>query len=180
MDEKPPQLAVELHPHSPHWVELAASESARLKAALGPPLVTVHHIGSTAIPPIKAKPIVDLIPIVTDISALDAQRATVEGLGYKWYGEYGLAGRRYCVLIEPGTGTRLVQLHCYAEGDREVPRHLAFRDYLRTHPAIAREYEAEKIRAAGVVSHDVNAYNDEKNAWIQRVQQDALDWAARR
>ncbi|MBV9992985.1 MAG: GrpB family protein, partial [Alphaproteobacteria bacterium] len=97
-------------------------------------------------------------------------------LGYKWFGEYGLAGRRYCYLKDEATGQRLFQLHCYQEGSPEVPRHLAFRDYLRAHPALALEYEAEKVRAAKVVSDDVNAYNNEKNDWIKRVEKDALVW----
>jgi len=55
-------IRVELHPHSDHWAEMARAETARLHRALGGVLVTVHHIGSTSIPGIMAKPIVDLIP----------------------------------------------------------------------------------------------------------------------
>jgi len=179
MDDKPPPLEVELQPHSPHWAQMAADEAARLKSALGSVLVTVHHIGSTAIPGIKAKPIVDLMPLVTTLAALDAKQEAVRALGYKWYGEFGIPGRRYCVLVDPATGKRKFQLHCFADGDAQIARHIAFRDYLRAHPALAREYEAEKIRAACVVSHDVNAYNDEKNDWIKRVEKDALAWQAR-
>lgn len=174
--DTPEPFAVELQPHSARWAAMAAEESQRLKAALGDLLIVVHHIGSTAIPPIMAKPVVDLIPIVSDISRLDAQEATVRALGYKWFGEFGLPGRRYCYLKDARSGQRLFQLHCYQDGSPEVPRHLAFRDYLRAHPALAREYEAEKIRAATARSDDVNAYNDEKNDWIKRVEKDALAW----
>ncbi|MGH6870272.1 MAG: GrpB family protein [Rhizomicrobium sp.] len=178
MSDTPPPLNVELHPHSPAWAGMAEAERARLKAALGDTLVTVLHIGSTAIPGIMAKPIVDLMPLVTDLDALDARRSAIEALGYRWYGEFGLAGRRYCVLVDPATGTRVFQLHCYRQDAPEIPRHVAFRDFLRAHPAIASEYEAEKIRAASVASHDVNLYNDEKNAWIKRMEKDALAWRA--
>jgi GrpB-like predicted nucleotidyltransferase (UPF0157 family) len=175
--DTPDPFHVELVPHSPRWAAMASEESARLNAALGDLLVTVHHIGSTAIPGILAKPVVDLIPIVADIDALDARQDVVRGLGYKWFGEYGLKGRRYCYLLDPKSGKRLFQLHCYQDGAPEVPRHLAFRDYLRAHPLIAKEYEMEKIRAAAKVPDDVNAYNDEKDAWIKRVEKDALVWA---
>lgn len=175
--DTPDPFHVELVAHSPRWAEMAAGESARLKSALGGLLVTVHHIGSTAIPGIMAKPVVDLIPIVTDIAELDAREGAVRALGYKWFGEYGLAGRRYCYLLDPATGKRLFQLHCYQKGWPDMPRHLAFRDYLRAHPLLAKEYEMEKIRAAAKVSDDVNAYNDEKNDWIKRVEKDALVWA---
>jgi GrpB-like predicted nucleotidyltransferase (UPF0157 family) len=174
MSDTPPPMDVELHPHSPLWAGMAATEHARLKGALGHVLVTVEHMGSTAIPGIMAKPIVDLMPLVTDLSSLDAKKNAVMALGYLWYGEYGLPRRRYCVAVDPATGKRKFQLHCFRAGDPDVPRHLAFRDYLRAHRGIAQEYEAEKIRAAAVASHDINAYNDEKNDWIKRVQQDAL------
>ena len=83
-------------------------------------------------------------------------------------------------MLDAKTGKRLFQLHCYQADAEDVLRHLAFRDYLRVHPAIAREYEAEKIRAAATRPDDVNAYNDEKNDWIKRVEKDALAWRARR
>jgi GrpB-like predicted nucleotidyltransferase (UPF0157 family) len=178
--DTPDPLVVELVPHSPHWAGMAARETVRLKAALGDELVAVHHIGSTAIPGIMAKPVVDLIPLVRSLARLDELESAVRALGYKWFGEFGLRGRRYCYLRDGETGQRLFQLHCYQSGADEVPRHLAFRDYLLAHPAIAREYETEKMRAAAIRPHDVNAYNDEKNDWIKRVEKDALAWDAQR
>ena len=178
--DTPDPFVVELARHSPRWAEMAANEASRLKATLGDELVEVHHIGSTAVPGIMAKPIVDLMPIVRSIDRLDEMETAVRSLGYKWFGEYGLAGRRYCYLSDPTTGRRVFQLHCYQQGSSEAPRHLAFRDFLLTHPTIAREYEAEKVRAAATRPDDVNAYNDEKNDWIKRVEKDALAWRARR
>ena len=178
MDEIPGPVAVELVPHRAEWAAMADAKTRRLERALGAVLIRVHHIGSTAIAGIKAKPIVDLIPIVTNLDALDAAKEAVRALGYRWHGEYGLAGRRYCTFTDPQTARRIFQLHCYGEGDPQVGRHLAFRDYLRVHPAVAREYEAEKIRAAAAAPHDTNAYNDEKNAWIKRAEKAALEWAA--
>ncbi len=176
MDDRDDKVAVELVPHSPQWALLAATETARLSAVLGELLITVHHIGSTAIPGIKAKPIVDLIPVVRDLPGLDAREPAVRALGYRWLGEYGLAGRRYCTAADPATGKRRFQLHCYAEDSPQIARHLAFRDYLVAHPDLAKAYEAEKLRAASVRSDDANAYNAEKNDWIKRVEQDALTW----
>jgi GrpB-like predicted nucleotidyltransferase (UPF0157 family) len=168
--------AIELVPHRPEWTQMARSECARLKDALGDLLVTVHHIGSTAIPDIMAKPIVDLIPVVTSVEMLDRAAQQIEALGYEYLGEFGLPGRRYCRLIDPATGKRTFQLHCYQPDAAEFPRHLAFRDYLRAHLAIAKEYEDEKLRAAALYPDDVLAYNGAKNDWIQRIQADALAW----
>jgi GrpB-like predicted nucleotidyltransferase (UPF0157 family) len=174
------RISVELVPHSPVWAEMARSETARLKAVLGDNLLTVHHIGSTAIPGIKAKPIVDLMPIVADLVTLDAREQEVAALGYEWMGEFGLPGRRYCRLNDPVTGKRKFQLHCYEDGAGESLRHVAFRDYLRAHPEIARAYEAQKERAASLHPDDVLKYNDAKNDWIKATEKDALAWYAKR
>lgn len=174
------RMKVELAPHSPAWAALAQSEGERLKTAVGDTLIVVHHIGSTSIPGILAKPVVDLLPLVRDLAALDAREDAVRALGYDWRGEFGLVGRRYCKKDDPATGKRLFNIHFYQSDNPEVTRHLAFRDYLRAHPKIAKDYEAEKVRAAALQPDDVLLYNDEKNDWIKRVEKDALSWYAKR
>ena len=171
-------IPVELVPHSPLWSEMAAAETLRLKGALGDVLVTVHHMGSTAIPGIMAKPIVDMIPIVTDLDALDAATPRVVALGYKSFGEFGIPTRRYFNWTDPVTCKRTFQLHCFARDSLQIARHLAFRDYLRAHPAKAKEYEAEKIRAAALHPDNTLDYNAEKNAWIMATEIVALEWVA--
>lgn len=175
-----PPVKVELQPHDPAWAQDAAREGAALTEALGPVLIGVHHIGSTSIPGIHAKPIIDLIPVATDLAALDACRETVEALGYEWWGEYGLPGRRYCRKSDPVTGRRLVHLHGYAQGSPEITRHLAFRDYLTARPALAQAYDEEKARCRDLHPDDMNAYSDCKDAWIKRVEAQALAWVRER
>ncbi len=170
----PAPIPVELVPHAPEWAGRAAAEAARLEGALGDTLVAVHHIGSTAIPGIAAKPIIDLLPEVTALAALDGKRPAIEALGYQWWGEYGIPGRRYCSLSTAATGKRLIQLHFFASGAPDIARHLAFRDHLRRHPEIARAYEAEKRRARDLHPDDSHAYTDEKAAWIRTMEAEAL------
>jgi GrpB-like predicted nucleotidyltransferase (UPF0157 family) len=180
MEEKPDIIGVELVPHRAEWAKMATTESARLKSALGDNILTVHHVGSTSIPGIAAKPIVDLLPVVRSIEALDAQENTVRALGYKWHGEFGLEGRRFCTFADPKTGKRIFQLHFFADGSEDTRNMLAFRDYLRAHPFIAKAYEMEKLRAASAQPNDTTLYNKEKNDWIKRTEADALRWAEKR
>ncbi|WP_112664225.1 GrpB family protein [Microvirga flavescens] len=170
----PPPIKVELVPHDPRWPEISAVESERLAVALGPVLTIVHHVGSTAIPGISAKPILDLIPVVTSLSELDDRKNDVEALGYEWWGELGLPGRRYCTKSEPETGRRLIHLHCFEDGSSEIERHLAFRDYLRERPEIARAYDQEKARCKSLHPDDSHAYSDCKDAWIKKIEEKAL------
>jgi GrpB-like predicted nucleotidyltransferase (UPF0157 family) len=168
--------SVELHPHSSQWAKMARAEIACLREALGDVIVCVHHVGSTSVPGIVAKPIIDLLPVVSDLGNLDLSMPRVKSLGYECLGEFGLPGRRYCRRNDPVTGKRAYQLHFYAHGSHEIDRHLAFPDYLRAHPLIAADYEAEKRRAAALHPDNTLDYNDAKNAWIKRVEQDAIHW----
>lgn len=169
-------MKVELLDHNPAWRDSAAAEARVLLAAMGPCLLTVHHVGSTAIPGIHAKPILDLIPVARCLSGLDACRADFEALGYEWWGKYGLPGRRYCTRSDAATGTRLSQLHCYEDGSAEITRHLAFRDYLREHLDVAAEYDREKARCLSCHPGNSHDYGDCKELWIRKAEASALDW----
>ncbi len=171
----PKPISVVLAAHDPEWAHLAARETERL-GVLGPTLLAVHHIGSTAVPGLAAKPIIDLMPLVTTLADLDRGRGRLERLGYDWHGELGIAGRRYCSLSD--SGRRVAQLHFFSKDSPQVARHLAFGDYLRAHPAAVRAYEAEKRRAQALHPNDSHAYNDAKNAWIRAAETEALRWAA--
>jgi GrpB-like predicted nucleotidyltransferase (UPF0157 family) len=170
----PPPIPVDLRPYDPAWAATARNEAARLADVLDDNLITVHHVGSTAIPGIRAKPIVDLMPVVASLQTLDDARADIEALGYDWWGEFGLPGRRYGTLNDPETGQRLIQLHCYAVGSPEIARHVAFRDYLRAHPELARAYDEEKERCRALHPLDSHAYTDCKDEWIRRIEREAL------
>jgi len=162
----PPPIKVELVPHSSTWEFAAREESLRLAEAFAGAVLDVHHIGSTAIPGIHAKPVVDLLPVVRSVTDLDAMRSVFLRLGYECWGEYGIPGRRYCSLDDPATGRRKFQLHCFESESDQIERHLAFRDYLRANPAKAQEYNQEKHRCRELHPDDSHAYSDAKSAWI--------------
>lgn len=174
MDVQSERLPVELVPPSTQWAVDAKKESERLAQAIGETLVAIHHIGSTAIPAIMAKPTIDLLPLVRSITTLDTRKEALVALGYDWRGEFGLPGRRFLTITRDGK--RLFNVHCYEESNAEAIRHLAFRDYLRAHPAIAKAYETEKLKAQALQPNDVLAYNDAKNDWIKTTEKAALVW----
>ena len=173
----PPPIPVILAAYDPEWPRLAAGHGRRLQAALGSVLIIVHHIGSTSVPGLAAKPIIDLMPLVSDLAELDRLRGRVEALGYGWHGELGIAGRRYCTLDDEA-GVRAVQLHIFQVNSPHIERHIALRDYLRAHPDFARAYENEKRRAQGLHPDDSHRYGDEKAAWIRDAEVKALHWYA--
>ena len=82
-------------PHDPAWAGAFEDEAALLRPVFGDNLVAMHHIGSTAIPGIHAKPVIDMLPVVKDIAAVDSLNPQMEALGYEPMGEYGIPGRRF-------------------------------------------------------------------------------------
>jgi GrpB-like predicted nucleotidyltransferase (UPF0157 family) len=172
----PKAIPVILAPYNSDWPVLAAGYAESLRV-LGSALMTVHHIGSTAVPGLAAKPIIDLMPLVRDLADLDKERWRVEELGYNCHGELGISGRRYCTLSDE-IGIRIVQLHFFSADSQHVERHIAFRDYLRAHPEASGAYEKEKRRARNLHPNDSHAYSNEKGAWIRVTEAEALIWFA--
>lgn len=159
-------------PPDPTWPEQFQEEVVRLAPAL-PGCIFIHHIGSTAVGGLLAKPVIDIMPVVLDIDAVDQANAALAALGYEAMGEFGLPGRRY---FRKGHEQRSHQLHVYAAGHPDIARHLAFRDYLRQVPVERDRYGALKQRLADEVAGDIERYMAGKDAYIKATERAALDW----
>jgi len=146
--------------------------------ALGERLLAIHHIGSTSIPDMPAKPVIDMLAIVDDVAALDAGSEGMTAIGYEVMGEFGIARRRY-YRRDDAAGERTHQVHGFQSGSPHVERHLAFRDYLRAHREPARQYAELKRQLAQRFPRDIEAYMDGKDAFIKATEVQALTWAAR-
>lgn len=166
----------ELVPHNPQWASEFRKESASISIALGDMVSAIHHIGSTSIPGIHAKPIIDLLVEVFAINRIDAKNPAMVDIGYECMGEYGISGRRY-FRKNNAQGARTHHIHMFDVNSEHVFRHLAFRDYLVAHPTKAQEYSA--IKQALVKEHkgDWNLYLDGKDPFIKKTEQIALEWS---
>lgn len=163
-------------PHDPVWKQQYAREAELIASALNGMAAKLHHIGSTAIPDIAAKPIIDILIEVDDLRELDARSSAMEQLGYEAMGEFGIPGRRYFRKNDT-SGIRTHQIHAFETGSPGAVRHLAFRDYMIAHPAAAQAYGALKERLAQQHPDDFEAYMDGKDALIKEHEAKALAWA---
>lgn len=166
---------IEVVPHNFEWRDEFETEAKQIAAALGENIVSVYHIGSTAIPNIYAKPIIDLLVEVKDISVVDEQNSAMESLGYEVMGEFGIVGRRY-FRKDNQHGIRTHQIHTFVSSSPEVERHLAFRDYLIAHAEEAQSYSDLKRRLIEKNSQNMDEYMDGKDDFIKKVDQKAEQW----
>jgi len=160
--------------YSPDWPAEFEREAARLRGFLGAELVEIHHFGSTSVPGLAAKPIIDILPLVRSLAAVDALTPMLEGAGYRAWGEYGLPGRR--LFTRDREGFRTHNVHIYETGAGGVERHLAFSAYLRHDESARKEYEALKREVYARHPADIIAYNEAKDALIKRIEVLAVEW----
>jgi GrpB-like predicted nucleotidyltransferase (UPF0157 family) len=160
--------------YSADWPSAFEQEAKRLRTLLSDDLIAVHHIGSTSVPGLAAKPIIDLLPLVHSLAVVDERTPLLCDAGYRAWGEYGLPGRRY--FTKDRGEARTHNIHIYQFDDPSVERHLAFCSYLRQHEPVRREYEALKRTVYARHSADIEAYSAGKDAWIKRIEPVALQW----
>jgi GrpB-like predicted nucleotidyltransferase (UPF0157 family) len=160
---------IRLEPHNSGWAQRYERERARLLAALGPHVLDLQHVGSTAIPGILAKPILDIAAAVVSFETATVCIAPLEALGYVYRGENGIPRRHYFVLRSPDGETTLVHLHMLEIDSAEWENHLLFRDYLRAYPQKAQAYQALKERLMAQFRGDRLAYTEGKAAFIARI-----------
>ena len=158
---------IEIVEYNPDWPPLFDREAAAIREACGPRVVEVHHVGSTAVPGLAAKPILDMMPVAAGpAEALEAVSG-MTSLGYRCLGENGIPGRLY--FEKDVDGRDVAHVHMFPAGHPAIRTHLAFRDYLRTHPAAARDYERLKRTLAAKHRNDREAYTDAKAAFIEGI-----------
>ena len=154
-----------LAPYDPAWPSQFAAARDEILSACDGLVIAVHHIGSTSIPGIAAKPVIDMMPVVRRFEDGTSCVGGLRKLGYEYRGEYGIAGRHNFVRGDP----RSHQVHLFVADHREVERHLLFRDYLCTHPDERAAYEHLKRDLARQFRHDVQAYAAAKTPFCDRI-----------
>jgi GrpB-like predicted nucleotidyltransferase (UPF0157 family) len=150
-----------------------AEESAGIRAALGDRLVALEHVGSTVVPGLAAKPIIDLLAGVRTLADAAGCIAPLREIGYEYVPEHEaeLPERRY--FHRGSAGARTHHLHMVEVASDFWERHLLFRDYLRSHPETAREYAKLKKRLADEFGRDKEGYTEAKTPFITAIEKKA-------
>lgn len=167
---------VEIVEYDRGWAVAFAVLGAAFRDALGAAAVRIDHIGSTAVPGLAAKPVIDVQVSVRSLEPVDPFRDPLERLGFVYRADNPERTKRY--FREP-PGQRRTHVHVRQLGSfsQQVP--LLFRDYLRSHPSAAAEYADTKRRTADLFRHDRQGYVEAKDAFVWKLIRDADAWAQR-
>jgi GrpB-like predicted nucleotidyltransferase (UPF0157 family) len=152
-----------LLPHDPAWSDDFITESNRIAAALLDASARIEHVGSTSIPRLHAKPILD-IAILCGGAGLERVISALVGLGYEYRGRFGEKDGHYYAVLDAGD-VRRCQAHIYTEENAGWRSKLRFRDVLRRNAELAREYDEYKLRLAKEVSGK-SEYAEVKSRWV--------------
>jgi GrpB-like predicted nucleotidyltransferase (UPF0157 family) len=173
---------VRVVPYAPAWKGAFEAEANALRSVLGDEALAIHHIGSTSVPDLRAKPTIDLLLVeAREIEILDDLEAKMAEKDYEAWGEYDIPGRRF--FTRDYGPDRLCNAHVFEAGILEIARHLAFRD-LQGLPRVAPRDRPRLRRPEGDLAErfptDMEAYMDGKDAFIERVEREALSWSRTR
>lgn len=159
------QHKVEVHPYDPEWPVLYEQEANRLRTALDDWILSIEHIGSTAVPGMPAKPIVDIAIGIRNFEEGFEMVPLMTELGYHFRGEVGVPRRHFYMLGKPRTH----HVHVYEITSQDWQQRITFRDVLRSDPTKAREYAELKQKLAEQFPRDISSYLNGKKDFIERI-----------
>jgi len=166
---------IEIVDYDPRWTQKFALESARIRQILTEPLLEIEHHGSTAVPGLAAKPVIDMLVAVDSMARAARYAAVLIEYGYEAPdARYRELWPERIVLIRREHGVRTCHVHLMLRGHPVWRRLLAFRDYLRSHPDVAAEYAAVKRSLTGTHNDDRHAYMSARGKFIERVTATAM------
>lgn len=164
---------IEVVAYTPLWREHFEREVALISPILVGNLIAIEHIGSTSVPNLAAKPVIDILLEVNSLDVLDTCNAALQHISYKAKGENGISGRRY---FQKGGDKRSHHIHAFAKGDEHLFKHRVFRDYLIAMPNIATEYAKIKQDAAISCNNNSALYCELKSDFIAQHLALAVQW----
>ncbi len=160
-----------VEPYDKAWAQSFISIRKEIGDALGNLALRIEHVGSTSVPGLSAKPIIDIDVVIADYSVFDEVICKLEKIGYRYEGNLGIVGRE---AFKYDGKDHLQKHHLYVcpQDSAELKRHIAFRDYLRSHPEAIQEYSRIKEEGAALYPYDMEKYIEYKSPLIERIYQE--------
>ena len=158
--------------YNANWCNQYEQEKQQILLALGDSVTNIQHIGSTAVPGLAAKPVIDMLLGLKQIPPLLSHISSLAAMGYSYYGELGIPDRHYFRRGMPRTH----QIHAVLTDGEFWQRHILFRDFLRSHPEAAQRYETLKRKLTQEFECDRTNYTNSKTPLIEQLLVEAKLW----
>ena len=155
-------------PYDEAWKQDFEKIQAEIRQALGELALRIEHVGSTSVPGLSAKPVIDIDAVIRDDSCLGAAVSALAAAGYAHEGDLGIPGRE-AFAYTGKEHLRKHHLYVCPQDSPELKRHTAFRDYLRSHPEAVKEYSRIKEEGAALYPYDIERYIAHKTPFIQKI-----------
>ena len=155
-------------PYDEQWKQDFLAIKAELAEALGELATGIEHVGSTSVEGLSAKPVIDIDVVIRDHTLLEDVISALRKIGYQHEGDLGITGRE-AFRYDGKEHLRKHYLYVCPADSPELKRHVAFRDFLRTHPDAAREYGRIKEEGARRYPDDIDRYIEYKSPFIERI-----------
>lgn len=162
------RYSVQVVEHHPSWGVLAADACQEVQRVCGNLLTDLQHVGSTAVPDLPAKPILDIAAAVATLDAIPELVERLTGIGYIYRGDGGEEGGHLFVR-ESSPDVRTIHLHVVEHQDAQWRNYLFFRDLLRQHPGIRKQYATLKQELGNRFRDDRKSYTASKHAFIRGI-----------
>ncbi|HRH59610.1 MAG TPA: GrpB family protein [Chitinophagaceae bacterium] len=189
-------MKIFIEPYQSVWVQMFHREEKNIHSVLFNFNPAIEHIGSTSVPGLAAKPVIDILVGLNNEEQLDKTITPMKEAGYIYMKKYTplWRERRFFVKLKPGKKIipqvideddnriigkdfiSLAHIHIIVKDTADWIRHIAFRNYLRTHSLVREEYERLKTKLSQHQYNDMNEYNDAKNSFIKKAEKKALEW----
>ena len=155
-------------PYDGQWKQDFLMIKDELTSALGQLAIGIEHVGSTSVEGLSAKPIIDIDVVIKDYTVLEEVVSALGAIGYRHQGDLGIAGRE-AFKYDGKEHLRKHHLYVCSEDSPELKRHIAFRNYLRTHSEAVREYSLIKEEGAKRYPNDIERYIEHKSPFIEKI-----------
>jgi GrpB-like predicted nucleotidyltransferase (UPF0157 family)/RimJ/RimL family protein N-acetyltransferase len=165
--------SVQVVDYDPEWPWLFQEETKHLRKIFKKNIIWLEHIGSTAVPGLCAKPIIDILIGVRNIKLIDRYQQKMKSMKYIPKGEFGIVNRRF--FIKGSEENRTHHIHIFQMGNTEIARHVNFKYYLLDHPKVREQYGEIKRSLSEQFVYDIDQYIKHKNDFIQSVEKKAVD-----
>ncbi|GAF64795.1 hypothetical protein BTS2_1691 [Bacillus sp. TS-2] len=178
LERKVEMRKTNIQPWSEEWKVLFLLEEVKLKDIFKEDCIDIHHIGSTSIATVGcAKPIIDILIVVSKIECVTNHHSEMNDLGYETKGENGIKGRRY---FEKGGNNRTHHVHIFEEGHPQIVTHLNFKNYLLEHADVAKEYGQLKWTLLKSYPHSHDDYQNKKQSMVKDIAEQAQLWSMKK